>query len=62
MASKREDKRAMFSLEQAKLMFVIMIINLMSLVGTFEGLLRRYFKLNVPKPTPLMLRSYSISE
>ena len=55
MVSKGEDKRAMFPLEQAKLMFVIMIINPMSLVGTLEGLLRRYFKLKVPKAIPPML-------
>ena len=62
MASKREHKRSVFPLEQAKLMFVIMIINPMSLVGTLEGLLRRYFKLKVAKATPPMLWSYSISE
>lgn len=55
MASKREDKRSVFPLEQAKLMFVIMIINLMSLVGTREGLLRRYFNLEVAKATPPIL-------
>ena len=62
MVSKREDKRSVFPLEQAKLMFVIMIINPMSLVGTREGLLRRYFKRPVARATPPMLRSYSISE
>lgn len=55
MVSKGEDKRSVFPLEQAKLMFVIMIINPMSLVGTLEGLLRRYFKLKVAKATPPML-------
>lgn len=57
MVSKKEDKRSVFPLEQAKLMFVIMIINPMSLVGTLEGLLRHYFKLPVARATLPMLRS-----
>lgn len=55
MVSKGEDKRSVFPLEQAKLMFVSMIINPMSLVGTREGLLRRYFNLEVAKATPPIL-------